>query len=637
MPNEKTGIDQYMRRKIEQLNVEYEEQGSKNKEINEALKTASKHKKGNVGKPEFLFFSNEFLVVIEDKADIEKSVYYDEEGNISLERTYIIDYALNGAVHYAKHIVENTLTIKQVFAVSGAGNEKYNEIKIAYVDKDSIQELPDLNSLDDLHPENIKEFYRVAVLGDLPKEERELREVNKIASEMHEDLRNYGSLEGEKKATVVSAILLALEEKSFDIDDLKSLERAGAMDGERIFNAVEIYLEHSGIIPYAKRGELLDQFTFIRSDITLNKKDDRLNMSPLKYFSIKLKEKLHDKIKHTDMDVLGNFYGEFVKYGGSDGNSLGIVLTPRHITNLMTELIDINKDDVVLDPACGTGAFLISAMNHMLEDCETEEEIQDVKQNKLHGIELQQKLFTIATTNMILRGDGKSNLRRDNMFDVDKETVKKNGVNKVLINPPYSQAKNKELHLLAEINFIRESLDMIQRGGKLCAIIPQSTMVGNTKEDRQKKKAILEKHTLDAVITLNTNTFHGVGVNPCIAVFTAGIPHEERKQVSFVDFRDDGYVVRKHIGLVGDGTEKSKKEFLLDVLNGYEEADNDFIVKSPVTWKDEWLHSYFYFDDTIPSKDDFKKAIADYLSFEFKMRSYGRGSLFDDEGEENDG
>lgn len=637
MPNEKTGIDQYMRRKIEQLNVEYEEQGSKNKEINEALKTASKHKKGNVGKPEFLFFSNEFLVVIEDKADIEKSVYYDEEGNISLERTYIIDYALNGAVHYAKHIVENTLTIKQVFAVSGAGNEKYNEIKIAYVDKDSIQELPDLNNLDDLHPENIKEFYRVAVLGDLPKEERELREVNKIASEMHEDLRNYGSLEGEKKATVVSAILLALEEKSFDIDDLKSLERAGAMDGERIFNAVEIYLEHSGIIPYAKRGELLDQFTFIRSDITLNKKDDRLNMSPLKYFSIKLKEKLHDKIKHTDMDVLGNFYGEFVKYGGSDGNSLGIVLTPRHITNLMTELIDINKDDVVLDPACGTGAFLISAMNHMLEDCETEEEIQDVKQNKLHGIELQQKLFTIATTNMILRGDGKSNLRRDNMFDVDKETVKKNGVNKVLINPPYSQAKNKELHLLAEINFIRESLDMIQRGGKLCAIIPQSTMVGNTKEDRQKKKAILEKHTLDAVITLNTNTFHGVGVNPCIAVFTAGIPHEERKQVSFVDFRDDGYVVRKHIGLVGDGTEKSKKEFLLDVLNGYEEADNDFIVKSPVTWKDEWLHSYFYFDDTIPSKDDFKKAIADYLSFEFKMRSYGRGSLFDDEGEENDG
>src|SRR5690625_4333659 len=637
MPNEKTGIDQYMRRKIEQLNVEYEEQGSKNKEINEALKTASKHKKGNVGKPEFLFFSNEFLVVIEDKADIEKSVYYDEEGNISLERTYIIDYALNGAVHYAKHIVENTLTIKQVFAVSGAGNEKYNEIKIAYVDKDSIQELPDLNSLDDLHPENIKEFYRVAVLGDLPKEERELREVNKIASEMHEDLRNYGSLEGEKKATVVSAILLALEEKSFDIDDLKSLERAGDMDGESIFNAVEIYLEHSGIIPYAKRGELLDQFTFIRSDITLNKKDDRLNMSPLKYFSIKLKEKLHDKIKHTDMDVLGNFYGEFVKYGGSDGNSLGIVLTPRHITNLMTELIDINKDDVVLDPACGTGAFLISAMNHMLEDCETEEEIQDVKQNKLHGIELQQKLFTIATTNMILRGDGKSNLRRDNMFDVDKETVKKNGVNKVLINPPYSQAKNKELHLLAEINFIRESLDMIQRGGKLCAIIPQSTMVGNTKEDRQKKKAILEKHTLDAVITLNTNTFHGVGVNPCIAVFTAGIPHEERKQVSFVDFRDDGYVVRKHIGLVGDGTEKSKKEFLLDVLNGYEEADNDFIVKSPVTWKDEWLHSYFYFDDTIPSKDDFKKAIADYLSFEFKMRSYGRGSLFDDEGEENDG
>ncbi|MCY7781069.1 N-6 DNA methylase [Bacillus haynesii] len=637
MKNEKSGIDQYIRNLIESLGVNYEEQGSTNIDIKKALKTASKHKEGNIGKPEFLFFSKEFLVVIEDKVDVDKSVLYNEDGEIDLTRPVIAGYALNGAVHYAKHIVENSLTIEKVFAIGASGNSHSNNIKIAYVDKKGVKELPDLNNLDDIHPDNVEEFYKVAVLGELPKEERELREVNKIASDMHEDLRNYGSLEGEKKATVVSAILLALEEPSFDLEQLKSSNRKGIKDGEIIFKAIEVYLENSGIIPYAKRGELLDQFNFINNDITLNNHKDSLGMSPLKYFTIKLKENLKDSIKHSDMDVLGNFYGEFVKYGGNDGNSLGIVLTPRHITNLMVDLIEVNKNDFVLDPACGTGSFLIASMNKMIMQCGTDEnEIHDIKQNRLHGIELQQKLFTIATTNMILRGDGKSNLRRDDMFHVDKEEIKNKGITKILINPPYSQAKTKDLHHLAEINFIKESLEMINEGGKLCAIVPQSTMIGKRKEDKLKKKEILERHSLEFVITLNKETFYGVGVNPCIAVFTAGIPHPENKRVSFVNFTNDGYVVRKHIGLVGDGTEKSKKEHLLNVLKDYEDDDTKFIVKSKITWEDEWLHSFYYFNDETPSVDDFKLTLADYLSFEFDMRSHGRGYLFDDIGEEDE-
>ena len=86
-------------------------------------------------------------------------------------------------------------------------------------------------------------------------------------------------------------------------------------------------------------------------------------MSPLKYFAVKLKNKLHERIKQVDFDILGNFYGEFVKYGGSDGNSLGIVLTPRHITNLMCDLIDVHKQDVVLDPACGFRVIIVIEAN----------------------------------------------------------------------------------------------------------------------------------------------------------------------------------------------------------------------------------------------------------------------------------
>jgi len=634
--NEKSGIDQYMRKLIEAIEVDYEEQGSSHVEIREALKTASKQKEGNVGKPEFLFFSNKYLIVVEDKADIDKNVKYNDDGEIDLTRPTIAEYALNGAVHYGKHIINNTSTIKEVFAIGASGNSHSNKIRITYLNKDEIKELPELNNLEELHPDNIEEFYKVAVMGELPKEERELREVNAIASELHEDLRNHGSLEGEKKATVVSAILLALEEKTFNLESLNSEEREGGRDGDLVFNAVQIYLNNSGIVPYAKVGELLDQFNFIRTDITLNRKKDVLNMSPLKYFAVKLKNKLHERIKQVDFDILGNFYGEFVKYGGSDGNSLGIVLTPRHITNLMCDLIDVHKQDVVLDPACGTGAFLITAMNKMIEQCETEEEINNVKKHQLYGIELQQKLFTIATTNMILRGDGKSNLRRDDLFHIDKEEIRKAGVSKVLINPPYSQAKTKDLHYLSEINFIKESLEMINIGGKLCAIVPQSTMVGKTKEDREKKRLILENHTLETVITLNKDTFYGIGTNPCIAVFTAGVPHNEKKRVNFVNFSDDGYVVRKHVGLVGDGTEKSKKEFLLDVLNGYEDADTSFIVQSTITPEDEWLHSFYYFNDTPPTVEDFKQTMADYLSFEFDMRSHGRGYLFEEHGDKDE-
>lgn len=638
MLNEKTTTDQLVRKFIEELGVKYDEQGSSNVEIKDALKNASKsiHSKG-YGKPEFIFFSKEHLIIIEDKLANEKLEYKNENDVIDTDFPYRRDYAVNGAVHYAKHIIEKTQSYKEVIAIGIVGDGLHYQIKPYFVNENTIKELPDLKSLEDIAPENIHEFYHVAVQGGLPKEERELRAVNRIAADMHEDLRNYGQLEGEKKATVVSAILLALEEQSFTLSDLKGMNREGSYDGEIIFRAVRTYLENAGIIPYAKVGEMLDQFTFIQKDVTLNSFNEGLNMTPLKYFTTKLESEIMDKIKNnTDFDILGNFYGEFVKYGGNDGNSLGIVLTPRHITSLMTELIHINKSDFVLDPACGTGAFLISAMNKMLSQADNENERNDIKQNHLFGIEIQQKLFTIATTNMILRGDGKSNLMRDNTLTIDKQIMKNNKINKILMNPPYSQAKTEQTQHLSELSFIQHALDMMVIGGKLTAIVPQSTMVGKTKFDKVRKREILTNHTLDSVVTLNTDTFYGVGVNPCLINLTAGIKHPENKRVSFVNFEDDGYVVRKHVGLVGDGTEKGKKDYLLDVLNGNEDEGTAFIVKTIVKPEDEWLHSFYYFNDEIPLAEDFEKSIADYLTFEYDMSTHGRGYLFEGVEEKNE-
>lgn len=634
MINEKSGIDEFMNNEIKSLGVKYYRESSVNIEVQNALKSASKRLNGNVGKPEFTFFSKDFFIVVEDKNDVNLHIYSEGDTIVLDDENIVPKYAVNGAIHYAKHIINHTHTIDKAFAIGASGNGHSNKISIYYVDENEYKFISELNNLNELKEENIEEFYRVSVLGELPKEERELKEVNKIAADLHEDLRNYGSLEGEKKASVVSAILLALENEDviFSVDKLQGLQGESVKDGEILFDAIDKYLRNNSLMPHAKIGELKDNFNFIQNDLTLNRVREDLGMTPLKYFTIKLDEKLKKNIKHSDMDILGNFYGEFVKYGGSDGNSLGIVLTPRHITNLMCDLIDINENDYVLDPCCGSGGFLIAAMNKMLEKTNDENKKVEIKQEQLHGIELQQKLFTIATTNMILRGDGKSNLKRDDIFHVEKELYK-DKITKALINPPYSQAKTKNLSHLSEISFINETLSLMKTGSKLAAIVPQSTMIGKTKNDKNYKREILENHSLDTVITLNKDTFYGVGVNPCITIFTAGVPQDDKKRVNFINFSDDGYVVRKHVGLVGDGTEKSKKEYLLNVLNDYEDADTNFLVKSSITWEDEWLHSFFYYNEEIPTDEDFEKTIADYLSFEFDMKLHGRGYLFDDETE----
>ncbi|MEW4355119.1 N-6 DNA methylase [Streptococcus pneumoniae] len=638
MVNELTLTDQYVRREIEKFGIRYDEQGSSHPDIAKALKGASKQGKTGVGKPEFVLQILDYLIVIEDKRDNSRLIKKDKE-EIAKDISSLVHFAVNGAVHYAKHIVTKTTLFDEVIAIGITGDEESHEIQPVLVSRieGQVKEriLPRLSSLQELHPAYINEWYSVNVLGEYSTEQKRIFELQNVSRELHEDLRNYASLEGENKATVVSAILLALNEPDFDIKTLtgNKLNKKGKVidnDGKRILKSVKDYIETEGIMPEDKVNILLNKFSFLETSIKLNETNMTLGVSPLHYFAKKLEAKvIHHFKQNTNYDILGNFYGEFVKYGGSDGNGLGIVLTPHHITELMTELIDIQSNDYVLDPACGSGAFLISAMNRMTERASNEEEVKHIKKHQLLGVELQEKMFTVATTNMILRGDGKSNLQLNDMFSVSGEEMQSQNVNKILFNPPYSQGKTDKT--LTEINFIKHALDMLVVGGKLAVIVPQSTMVGKSKEEKKYKKKILEKHTLEMVITVNKNTFHGVGTNAVIAIFEAGKKHDiERKKVKFVNFEDDGFVVRKHIGLVDDGSAKEKRQYLFDVINGNEDDyTTRFMVKSTIQPDDEWLHSFYYFNDEIPTDEEFERTIADYLSFQFDMYVHGRGYLFE--------
>ena len=405
----------------------------------------------------------------------------------------------------------------------------------------------------------------------------------------------------------------------------------------KIYKAIENNLRRANVSPEVKRDKLLNQFNIIKDNNKINEKNANLGKTPLKHFTEILYKSIFINIKYNSSkeDYIGRFYGEFMSYSGGDGQTLGIILTPKHITELFCELLDVKPNNKVLDPCCGTAGFLIAAMHHMLTKTDDEKEQIEIRKNRLFGIELQDYMFTIATTNMILRGDGKSNLENQDFLRQNPSQLQLKGCTVGMMNPPYSQGskQNPELY---EINFINHLLNSIIKGGKVAVIVPQSTFTGKTKEEQNLKDLILKKHTLEGVITLNKNTFYGVGTNPCIAIFTAGIPHSKEKKAKFINFEQDGYVVSKHIGLIEDGSAKDKKKHFLDVWNEKVKAPTKFCVYTTVEPEDEWLHSFYYFNDEIPSEEDFGKTIADYLTFEVNMITHGRGYLFgieDDEAE----
>ncbi|ALQ32641.1 restriction endonuclease BgcI [Arthrobacter sp. YC-RL1] len=649
MGNERA-TDQFVRDLLREIGVErpWEQEGGPQWKRN-ALRGGSKSATGIAeGKPEFVFLSEGFVVMIEDKREV-RFTRRIENGLVTTDYPFRADYALNGAVHYAQTMLDNGIPHdKGIFAVGVGGDEEHHEIAVVYLGAGMVKQLDDLDNLDVFAADQINEYHAVQVLDERPRAEVRLDDIRAAAERLHEGMRNYGSVENNRKAPLVSAILLALKNDYFDITQLQGRtpgNNGQVWDGRIIYDAAKQYMESEALMPQQKIGTLLDQFAYIRTSPPLNRVHRDLGESPLKWMTRILADEVMHAVTDPSMtafDVLGNFYHEFIAYGGGDGSGLGIVLTPEHVTTLMAELIDISASDYVLDPTAGTASFLIAAMHRMFQDAGHNETLKEqIRRERLHGIELQDKLFAIGTTNMILRGDGKANFRRDSIFEAplhemrgdikmpDGSWAMGHGFTKVLLNPPYSQSKDKSTRNLSELAFIEKALTFLNPGGRLAAIVPQSTMVGKTKEDKARKKQILTHNSLDMVITMNPMTFANSGHTPhtVVAVFTAGRPHKRDAKVKFINFEDDGYKVAAHRGLVDTGIADSRRRHLIDVINGDAQADTGFIVRSEVMPEDEWQHSYFYFNDQPPQYEDFLATAADYVTWQVDMHAHGLGDL----------
>lgn len=641
MAKKEVKTDYWVYSLLKSANIKATPQGSDIEEINEALKTASKKGTGNIGFPEFIAIVKDFLIVIEDKSDLSKHCKLDSNSCIDLDNTKsVMDFAVNGAIHYAKHLAQNT-SYKKIIAIGVSGDERHHKISPYFINERGIldKKLNDLETFTLLNESNIESYYLQEILGIKPKEETTDEEVKQDAECLHEYLRNYGAIKDADKPLIVSGILLALDEMKENNLNLEYLNNdEDITDGEKLYELIEKNLKRARLSPETKRDKVLSQFSVIKDTKKinelceiLNKDGTKINSTPLKYYSRFVKEKIYDNIQNikNSEDYLGRFYSEFMRFSGGDAQSLGIVLTPRHITELFCELADLKPNDIILDPCCGTGGFLVSAMNDMISKTDDIKQKNNIRQNQLFGFELQPFMFAVATTNMVLRGDGKSNLNNEDFLKQNPKQLQTDCQATVgFMNPPYSQGKVDKN--LTEISFTEHLCDSILKGGKVVVIIPQSAVTGKTKEEKATKESILKKHTLEGVITLNKNTFYRVGTNPCIAIFTAGIPHDYKNKIcKFINFENDGWEVQKHRGLIENKIKsKDRKEHLLKVWNDEIDAETKFCVKTTIEPDDEWLHSFYYFNDEMPKHEDFEKTMADYLTFEFNMITHGRGYLF---------
>ncbi len=580
-----------------------EEQKSDNPTIQKLLKSASKSGTG-LGKPEFIIRKkddNDFLMVIECKADTK----YHESKNRDMYR----DFAVDGALLYGSHLSKEF----NVIAI-GISGESEDDVKIStflYVKKS-----PTYTDLLDENNQKIKEILNWARYIDRAKFDPVLAksrhsDLMRFSHELHDYMRDYAKITEAQKPLLVSGILLALMDRGFEVAYKK-------YEGEELasetFNSIKKIIEKAelGDTHETKKQAVINAFSFITHHPELQKIDAKRNESPLLHIISDLHVHVQPFTKdHYDFDIIGNFYGEFIRYTGGDGKGLGIVLTPKHITDLFAELAKLDKNSVVLDICAGTGGFLISAMKKMTEKVSAEEK-RKILENSLIGIEQEPQMFALAVSNMILRGDGKTNLYQGSCFDDSLFNKIKGKANAGFMNPPYSQ-KGDNLH---EWDFIIRMLDGLSKNATGIAIVPMQVAI-DTKHPLREK--LLSEHTLEAVMSMPDDLFYPIGTVTCIMVFTAHTPHNSDKHHEswFGYWKNDGFRKDKALGRIPTDRWPKIREEWLDMFRRKEIIGKSIWKK--VDANDEWCaEAYLETDFSNLSEANFIINTVNLASFLFK-------------------
>jgi type I restriction-modification system DNA methylase subunit len=428
-----------------------------------------------------------------------------------------------------------------------------------------------------------------------------------FSRELHEFMRDHAKLTESEKPLLVSGTLIALRSaafrKAYDAYKPEELQRVWLREIQEEIDKADI--------PQAKKTNMTQPYSSIAVHPELGKATKTYPKGVLRELIERLDQKVWPFISvYHDFDVVGQFYGEFLKYTGGDKKALGIVLTPHHVTQLFARLGGVTKASKVLDICAGTGGFLIAAMQQMLAAATTEAERTHIRQQQLVGVEQLPNMFALAASNMILRGDGKANLYQGSCFDeAILAHVKAHQCTVGLINPPFSQG-DQDLH---ELQFVDLMLDCLQPGGTGVAIVPMNRAIASHPARQQ----LLKHYTLEAVMSMPDELFYPVGTVTCIMVFTAHRPHEETDRKTWFGYwKNDGYVKTKHLGRVDLRHQWPERAARWVEMFRNREVHPGESVMQRVTAQDEWCaEAYMVTDYSKITQADFERTVRNYAVF----------------------
>ncbi len=638
------------------------EQESLNDSIDKAL-DEYKSKQGGTGgnRPDckllaYDSYGTAYPVLIEYKGYKDRLVKFDENGNVAIKTSdnkndykSINSYAVNGAVHYANALLhytdyEDIISIGVTGYKDESGNLQH-EIGVYYVSGKNYgygQEVAKYTDLSFLEETNFDSFIEKVKSLNLTEEEKNKsiekreQEISSSLVKLNNDIyKNESGLGESARIYLVAASIIANlgikgenPVRPLEKSDLKSSAEKGERDGDIMLRKINTFLTAKNV-PEDKKNLIIQ--TFSEGLLTNENINKPINgESQLKRVFSKVIDDLglYYKIGLTT-DFTGRLFNEMYNWLGFTQDKLNdVVLTPSYVASFLARLARVNKDSYVWDFATGSAGLLVAAMNIMIDDAKSSLKSPDefkkkeafIKANQLLGLEILPSIYMLAILNMILMGDGSSNiLNKNSLTDFNGNygfvrTSEKFPATAFVLNPPYSASGNGMI-------FVEKALSMMDKG--YAAIIIQNS-AGSGKAVEYNKK-ILKHSTLLASIKMPIDLFVGKSsVQTNVYVFRVGEAHQKDEIVKFIDFSNDGYTRtnRKKASINLRDTDNAKERYdevvslvrfgksKLKIFTEKEYYESTIDPENGADWNQSAPV------DTKPTLQDFKKTVADYLAWE---------------------
>ena len=267
-------------------------------------------------------------------------------------------------------------------------------------------------------------------------------------------------------------------------------------------------------------------------------------------------------LEMLDNDTKGDLY-EYLLSKMDAAGELGQFRTPRHLISFITEMVNPQIGETVVDPACGTGGFLIASYFNILKsnsrpatlkdrkaywgDLLNDEKRKKLEHSTLYGFDVDQGMIRFARMNLLLHGLEAENVKRRDAIAIEYGQEEDKQYDVVLTNPPFAGRIDKtrikkDLPIMAtktEILFLGHAIQLLRDKGRCGIIVPEGLLFGNSSAHRDIRRYLLEKCNLQAVVSMPGGAFMPYsGVKTSVLIFQKG---ESTKKVWFYELRNIGY------------------------------------------------------------------------------------------------